>query len=144
MTRLLVLLLVGCTQTHAPAGAVEVSNDSCVTCHIGDYEAADDPVHVGNMPTTCDDCHSTEAWRPAGMHPEAAFPIRSGPHAGIECADCHDDDLGLPQNGANTDCKRCHPNSADLRDEHDDFPWSYDPEPPNFCLDCHPQGIASD
>jgi hypothetical protein len=142
---IIILLLAGCPRTHAPAGAIEVSDEDCVTCHLGDYEAADDPVHVGMMPTTCDDCHSTHAWRPAsGLHPESQFPIQSGPHEGVDCSSCHEPERGPYQEGANTNCLSCHPNSADLRDEHDDEPFFYDTSRPNFCLDCHPRGLADD
>ena len=35
----------------------------CVGCHRKDYERA--PDHVGRRPTTCEQCHTTDAWKPA-------------------------------------------------------------------------------
>ena len=50
----------------------------CVGCHQGDYDNSPFPGHDG-FQTTCQDCHTTDAWTPAvgGTHPENAFPIEA-------------------------------------------------------------------
>lgn len=70
------MLAVGCRE-HAP-GAREVGQSECVVCHQADYYATESPVHEGLFPTTCADCHSTNAWRPAlgGEGADASDPAR--------------------------------------------------------------------
>ncbi len=38
----------------------------CYGCHRADYEKA--PRHVDRFPTTCEECHTTDAWKPAHDH----------------------------------------------------------------------------
>ena len=61
-TLIALALLVACGSRHEPA-AIEVGPEDCVPCHRGEYEDAEDPVHVGVLPVTCADCHGTESWR---------------------------------------------------------------------------------
>jgi hypothetical protein len=148
--RVAFLLLVtggvaACVPDHG-AGLTEVAQDDCVACHLSDYEGAANPVHAGAFPTTCADCHRTDAWRPAlgGVHPEAAFPIQSGPHEGIRCLDCHNADLGPSTDGQNTDCTACH-TRGEMDDTHDEEPgYQWDPMNHHFCLSCHPRGLKDD
>ncbi len=115
----------------------------CVGCHQADYDASPYPGH-GGFPLTCQDCHTTTAWTPAtgGSHPERAFPISRGPHAGIECADCHDAALSSSY-AENVDCLQCH-HRARMDEEHlgevDGYRW--DDGDPDFCRRCHPTGIG--
>ncbi len=139
---LLVLVAPACYDGHARRPVR--SDEACAVCHLDDYNAATNPVHVGSMPTTCGDCHLTTAWRPAGAHPEAAFPIKTGPHEPFDCADCHDASLGSNIDGANTNCVGCHTgthNRSQVDGQHQDvggYVWS--DTNPHFCLSCHPDG----
>ncbi|MFO0694548.1 MAG: cytochrome c3 family protein [Polyangiales bacterium] len=115
----------------------------CVGCHRADYDASPYPNHQ-TFPTSCGDCHSTAAWKPAleGVHPERSFPIRSGHHSGIACTSCHDPSRGPSAGGANTNCIGCHThNPARVNDQHNEVRgYVFDPAQPNFCLRCHPHG----
>jgi hypothetical protein len=139
-----IALLAACGTSHEP-GVVEIDRNDCVACHLADYEGAQAPVHVGNMPTTCGLCHSTTGWRPAAsaLHPETRFPITRGPHQ-LDCATCHNPALGAVPSRANTDCIGCHLGEHTLtrmNEKHREV-GDYVPDPgrPNFCLDCHPDG----
>jgi len=134
-------LLAGCgLERHAATDQID-PND-CYACHRSNYEQATDPVHVGAKPTTCRDCHSVIAWRPAGLHPDDRFPIRSGPHAAADCGECHKPALGPPQGGANTDCLTCH-GQAETAPLHVNAPgYGWDLAMPHACLVCHPAGLA--
>lgn len=117
----------------------------CYSCHQTDYEQATNPPHVDNFPTTCEQCHGTQSFRPAlvGVHPEDAFRIQAGPHQGLDCASCHRAELG-PFGAGNTDCVGCHlqthaRSAMDLR--HSGVPGYPSGEAAgNFCLGCHPNG----
>ncbi len=43
---------------------------ACVACHRPEYDKA--PDHTGRFPTTCEECHSTAAWKP--LLPDHAAP----------------------------------------------------------------------
>jgi hypothetical protein len=83
-----------------------------------------------------------------GAHNEA-FITATGAHTQIACQDCHDLATALPSKlGANTNCLQCHPNDAKQIDNHKDVtsatgtPYAYLAGIPNFCLQCHPAGLA--
>lgn len=142
------LVLASC-RSH-PSAAVEVLQEDCASCHMSDYLAANDPVHVDRMPDTCADCHTINAWRPAvGYgHPEAFFPIARGDHQGIKCLECHEPERGPDAAGANTDCIGCHTGDheqAEMDEAHGGVAeYAFDSQTPNFCLSCHPDGQAAD
>lgn len=115
----------------------------CVGCHQSDYDTSPYPGHSA-FPTACQDCHTTNAWRPAleGAHPEGQFPINAGPHGDVGCTECHDPARGSSAMGMNTNCTGCHEHRLDRsREQHlevNTYPAS--PTTANFCLDCHPNG----
>jgi hypothetical protein len=115
----------------------------CVGCHREDYDTSPYPGHDA-FPTTCVDCHTTTAWTPAleAAHPNDRFPL--GEKHDYPCLDCHNPDLGPSTGGMNTDCVGCHEgeHTRDRMDrEHNEEPdYPTGPAPPNFCLDCHPDG----
>jgi hypothetical protein len=120
---------------------------TCVGCHQDDYDRSPFPGH-DTFPTTCASCHTNQAWKPAtgGAHPENAFPIQSGAHSRYrnDCVSCHNSALGSPIDGANADCVGCH-DGEHRRTEMDakhrkvaNYPGGA--APPNFCLNCHPDG----
>lgn len=151
--RIVILLALGlsaaaCVQPSHDPLAQEVARRDCYTCHRSDYEDATDPVHVGNNPTTCWECHSTDAWEPAlegGDHPENEFPINNGPHESITCTDCHDPSLGSSIGGMNVSCIGCHTGEhsmSRMNAQHDEVGnYHWDESRPAFCRDCHPRGL---
>lgn len=157
--RVLLLGLVACMQSHDDK-RVSVRGDDCVTCHRIDYDGTTTPPHAEvpsatgtvTFPTTCGDCHRTVAWQPAlgGLHPPPPqFPIAASPHTNIKCLACHDLDLAPTSvGGANTNCITCHPDDDEQRDSHTGVrgpagqAYAYAPAVANFCLTCHPQGLA--
>lgn len=120
---------------------------ACIDCHQSDYDGSPYLGH-SDFPTTCADCHSTDAWSPAtgGNHPENAFPIESGPHSKYrnDCTSCHDTALGSSIGGENADCVGCHDGDhtrAKMDAKHREEPdYPNGVAPPNFCVDCHPDG----
>ena len=119
----------------------------CVGCHQDDYDGSPFPGH-SDFPTTCENCHTTEAWTPAtgGNHPENAFPIENGAHSPYrdDCVSCHNPELGSPVDGENADCVGCHDGEhtrAEMDPKHDEVA-DYPPGDalPNFCLQCHADG----
>jgi hypothetical protein len=155
MTRLAIamtLLVCGCFEHH-PAGQQELMGTDCYSCHATDYTATTAPVHRDTpqiFSTSCAGCHRTAGWQPAlaGLHSDT-FIITSGAHAKITCLGCHDLSSGQSSHlGANTNCLQCHPDDAAQRDGHAGVttvastPYAYLAAVPNFCLQCHPAGIA--
>ncbi|MEW6072945.1 MAG: hypothetical protein AB1726_10200 [Planctomycetota bacterium] len=110
----------------------------CVDCHLDDYQATTDPDHAASgFPTTCEDCHNTQNWNDATFDHD--FPIDSGPHGSLDCADCHLD----PGNFATFSCTHCHEHRQSEADsEHQDvenYVWES-----SACYNCHPDGRADD
>jgi hypothetical protein len=139
---------IACTATPDIHQTDQAKSTACFDCHATAYEAVQTPPHVGVFPTTCGDCHATSAWTPAiDEHPEAKFPITTGPHANkaIGCADCHITSLGSDVGGQNTDCVHCHIGAHDtpaidaVHAGVANYPGSMPTSPPT-CLGCHPSG----
>lgn len=54
-----------CFDCHVGSPPVfEGTDDACVSCHREDYDDADYPGH-DKFALTCEDCHSTQGWKPA-------------------------------------------------------------------------------
>jgi len=117
---------------HGGAGAAGngEGGTACIECHQEDYDATENPVHPGLMPTTCNDCHDTTAWRPA-RYPHTGFPLE-GAHVRSGCTSCHgapaDYNEPLP-----TECVGCH------REDYDASPYPGHQGFPTTCQDCHSQ-----
>jgi len=79
-----------CTDCHDPDDYAAVPT-TCHGCHADDYAATTDPSHGAlGLPTTCQTCHTTTAWEPAEFESHhTMFPITSGKHANLACAQCH-------------------------------------------------------
>ena len=129
-----------CASCHTKGYEPGDTPTTCVGCHQSDYEGSPYPGH-DTFPTTCNDCHTTKAWKPAsgGKHPEGKFPIASGPHKVVECFECHDLSLG-PMGAGNTDCVQCHTRSKTDGDHDEVRNYPKGAAPVNFCLDCHADG----
>ena len=110
----------------------------CNGCHMDDYNNSTNPPHQAQgYPTTCEDCHTTDAWTPSTFdHDNDYFPIYSGEHEGEwnVCADCH-----IGGNFSSFSCIDCHEhNQADMDDEHQGVSgYVYDSQ---ACYNCHPDG----
>ena len=81
--------------------------NTCFGCHEADYNATTNPAHLSaGFPTTCDDCHSENAWTPANFDHSIFYPL-TGAHQAIEndCALCH---IGGNYNNTPTTCEGCH------------------------------------
>ncbi len=80
-------------------------------------------------------CHSTTAWEPSSWDHETLFPIESGNHRNLDCAQCHVN----TSNYAAFECILCHEhNQQDMADEHrdrNDYQWVS-----TACYTCHPRG----
>jgi len=105
-----------------------------VSCHQQDYAATTSPAHVAaGFPTTCEGCHTIQAWRPATFdHNLTRFPL-SGAHERVDCSRCHE---GGRYAGTPTDCYACH---------QSDYNGTSDPNHrasgfPTQCESCHNTG----
>ncbi len=104
--------------------------DTCVGCHLDDFNATTDPDHSAAMfPTDCILCHTEGAWTPSTFdHATTDFPL-TGSHIPLDCISCHADGyVGTP-----ADCNACH---------NDDFLGTTNPNHteamfPNDCILCH-------
>lgn len=129
-----------CAVCHA--GNYTTTPNTCFGCHEEEYNQTSDPNHINaQFPTTCEDCHSTNAWTPATFnHDGQYFPIYSGQHQGQweTCADCHTN----PANYAIFSCIDCHAhNQAAMDEEHQGIGgYVYNSQ---ACLECHPDGSAT-
>lgn len=63
---------------------------ACVACHLDDYNGAKAPNHLAqNTPKTCQNCHSTTAWKPALTIDHDQFYPLTGKHKAAACEGCH-------------------------------------------------------
>ena len=95
-----------CGQCHVNGRYAGTPMD-CYSCHRENYQRTTNPNHVaGNLPTTCQNCHSTNAWQPASNidHNKTRFPL-TGAHQGAVCSQCH---INGRFAGTPTDCFSCH------------------------------------
>ncbi|MBK7670165.1 MAG: hypothetical protein IPJ24_02070 [bacterium] len=123
-----------CAECHG-AGYAGTPTD-CYACHQADYTQTNDPSHTAaSFPTTCVTCHSTTAWTPSTWDHEPLFPIESGAHRNIDCAQCH----VTPSNYSHFECILCHEhNQNDMANDHEgrrDYQWVS-----TACYTCHPDG----
>lgn len=97
--------LLACSRCHM-GGQYTGLSTACVSCHQQDYAAAANPGHIaGGFPTTCENCHTINGWRPAIFdHDQSRFPL-TGAHGRVDCAACH---VGGQYQGTPTDCASCH------------------------------------
>lgn len=126
-----------CARCHT-TGNYSDANPECVSCHLADYNQANNPNHqTSNFSTDCATCHSTSpGWSPATFdHDDQYFPIYSGKHRGEwnACVDCHTD----PNNYADFTCFTCHKSSSTNDDHRGVSGYTYES---NACLRCHPDG----
>lgn len=118
---------VPCATCH-PNGTAGTSRE-CFACHQQDYNRVSNPNHVaGNFSRQCEECHSSNSWRPATLdHNRTRFPL-TGAHAPLDCARCH---AGGRYTGTPTNCYACHEPSyrSASNPSHSGFPTT--------CESCH-------
>ena len=122
---------VSCAQCHVGGRTTGTPTD-CFSCHQSRYNATTNPNHVAaNFPKTCQDCHSSTAWRPASSidHSKTRFPL-TGAHQGTDCARCH---VGGRFAGTPTDCLSCHQTNYNATTNPNHVTNGY----PKTCEDCH-------
>ena len=96
-----------CTDCHANNN-YNLSTNSCVSCHLKDYQGTTNPNHVSsNFPQGCDQCHNTSSWANATFnHNSTGFPLTNSHMVPPrQCTDCH---LNNNYNLSSTTCVSCH------------------------------------
>ena len=101
-----------CASCHRrePPFEYALTPTDCVSCHLEDFQRADNPDHVAaGFPTECQLCHNTMEWEDAefeggfGFNHNVLFQL-TGAHLALGCEDCHTSGFG----GTPTDCVGCH------------------------------------
>jgi len=128
---------------HVPSGNPPACGTGCASCHVAPTASTPPGTGWANNLGGC-------------AHPETNFPLVSNsdpsrgpvgpsPHATIDCIGCHDPSLaGTSAQGANTNCVHCHPDDAHQQNSHGPLgaSYAYVDSVANFCLGCHPAGLA--
>ena len=121
---------------HVPPPATTAHATATAT-HTGTAPTSTAPVPVPvPTPTT-----PAPPAPPARPHPEAAFAIKSGNHAGIDCQQCHS--LGGVNSKANTSCVHCHARTKYDGKHTRVRSYPQGAAPANFCVGCHTGGTRS-
>jgi hypothetical protein len=105
------------------------TSNLCSSCHINNYNQANNPNHVNaGIATECETCHTEEGWSPSIFSHTATTGFElSGGHAGRQCVDCH---LGTTSN-ASSECISCHQENYNQAENHVAQNYPFD------CLQCH-------
>ncbi|GAB4402044.1 MAG: hypothetical protein OHK0052_25400 [Anaerolineales bacterium] len=115
---------VACEQCHIN-NVFSGTPQQCAACH------ADPAFHLGVFGTTCETCHTTDAWQPARFEQPHTFPMNHGESGWNACKTCH------TQNVSTYTCYTCHEhNQAEVERKHRKEGIA------NFtdCMRCHPTG----
>ncbi len=133
---------IACTKCHDPTGGAPLfqaqGDGDCFACHEDRWTVAHG--QGGGTPTTCEDCHTRNAWTEVTFdHDSQFFPIYAGKHRGKwgSCSDCHTD----PADYSVFTCLSCHAHSQSRMDDKHRGENGYQYNSAR-CLDCHPRGIA--
>lgn len=101
----------------------------CYDCHKARYDSTTNPNHAAsNFPTTCEQCHRTNSWRPATFS-HTKFPL-VGIHATLQCSSCH---KGGQYTGLSGECYSCHKAKYDSTTNPNHAAAGY----PTDCTQCH-------
>jgi len=143
MRALLVIVLAACSTSHST-----VDRTDCNSCHATEYDTAPQIAGVctptdhmaKGYPRTCSNCHGTTAWCPADPS-HTKFNIKTGSHAGWDCADCHTsityDPPHIDEQPIN--CINCHWHDQSRTDAIHFGKGGYT-YTPDSCLRCHLEG----
>ncbi len=115
---------VACQECHTTGDFTVALDTACVACH------QDPDYHRGLFGTTCEDCHTTEGWRPARYDEPHRFPINHGARAGGNtCQTCHPNVL------TEYTCYTCHNPTSVAREHREEGITNF-----QNCVKCHPTG----
>ncbi len=115
---------VACQACHTTGDFTVALDTACVACH------QDPDYHRGLFGTTCEDCHTTEGWRPARYDEPHRFPINHGARAGGNtCQTCHPNVL------TEYTCYTCHNPTSVAREHREEGITNF-----QNCVKCHPTG----
>jgi len=107
--RILILSTVLAAACNTPVDVhrtVEARDQPCKNCHSAAYALVVSPKHADVFPDTCNTCHNTNAWSPAGLTDHHWY-VLDGKHLSTSCGSCH---TGSPAtySGTPTTCAGCH------------------------------------
>jgi hypothetical protein len=128
-----------CDDCHG--GFSDFKQFTCQSCHPHDTAAAAGRhtfiVKFENNSAACYNCHPNGREAPITVadHSAKYFAIDAGPHAALQCADCH----GWTTTSRPFTCQGCHAHDTDvLAAKHSAITgYRYDS---NGCWGCHPNG----
>ncbi len=94
---------VTCNQCHTVQYAGTAKD--CYSCHVNDNGISTNPKHnMGNFPKLCEQCHTTNGWKPTLFnHSMTSYPL-TGKHQTVLCNNCHTSVYA----GTSVVCKNCH------------------------------------
>ncbi len=95
-----------CAQCHANQ-KFKGTPTACASCH------QEPKVHAGFFGLNCQDCHTSDAWRPAPLRVHT-FPLDHGGKGEVACQTCH------PNSYTEYTCYTCHTGSASQVDHPQD------------------------
>lgn len=119
---------IECTKCHATGFEPGTTPKECVGCHRKDYDSSPFPGHEA-YPTTCVECHTTQAWQPATIPGHDEFFVIDGAHTEVTCAGCHT--KGYDPGMTPTTCVGCH------QQDYDSSPYPGHQDFAMTCTDCH-------
>lgn len=122
-----------CTECHKGGNYTKLPSN-CSSCHIDDYNNAENPNHKSaGYPTSCKSCHSGRhySWDQAEF--EHNFIISYGHHSKHDCNECH-----LTSNYNEFFCSNCHIKSKTDNKHSDVNGYIYNNQ---ACYSCHPTGF---
>ena len=130
---------LACAACHI-GGKFTATPNICADCHQPAYAAAQPDHQAAKFATTCQDCHTSVAWKPSTFDHERSFPLLRGEHRDYrtDCAACH----LTPGNYQTFTCTDCHDGThsqAKMDREHRGEVRDYRYETA-ACFKCHPQG----
>ena len=119
-----------CSQCHVN-GNYHITDTTCVSCHLKDYQNTNDPNHQqAGFPTTCQNCHDTNSWGSGKFdHSTTGFPL-TGAHTTLPCLQCHvNGNYHLTSNA----CSACHMNDYNNTNDPNHKTVGF----PTTCDTCH-------
>jgi hypothetical protein len=125
---------VECIACHknAAVGQFTGLSTQCITCHVDSFQKAKVPDHQAlGFPTTCEACHSFDAWQPAKFdHLRFTGFDLTGVHAKLECSACH---VNGRFKGTPSNCYACHAKDYNATKNPNHIQAGF----PQDCSNCH-------
>ena len=118
-----------CLECHV-GGQYSGLSTQCASCHLGDFQATNDPDHeMAGFEQSCQQCHTTNNWNASFDHNSTGFPL-TGAHVQTTCAQCH---VSGPYNQTSDECIACHQSDYNGTANPNHVTGGY----PTACLECH-------